>query len=120
MRLLWSHGYLLNCCDSCPGLEQEREPDWVMKSHHFHGYKVRQPPGSIYLGPFRMSERLLSQYIATHSQQVVLLNQEQLSNVSQTMQEYAPFIVLDPCLARGFFCEVLDKFRLMGLMSLTF
>jgi hypothetical protein len=77
--------------DALPGSEQEREPEWGPSVKHFHGYTTRLEAGRVYIGPFRISERLLSQYIALSTLQVIELNQTQLSDCSSTVQKYHLF-----------------------------
>ena len=49
--------------DNPPGLEQERDAEWAATTRRFHGFTARLPSGSVFMGPFPLSDKLLSQYM---------------------------------------------------------
>ena len=73
--------------DELPGLEQEREAEWYASTKHFRGFTTTLPDSlAVCMGPFRISEKLLSQYISRHAPVVQLLDAVQLRNASAAMK----------------------------------
>ncbi len=50
--------------EGSPGQEQERDSDWIAAPSHFHGFTARLPSGSVFMGPFALSDKLVSQYVS--------------------------------------------------------
>eukprot|EP00455_Lapot_gusevi_P013613 TRINITY_DN1666_c0_g1_i3.p1 TRINITY_DN1666_c0_g1~~TRINITY_DN1666_c0_g1_i3.p1 ORF type:complete len:285 (+),score=38.19 TRINITY_DN1666_c0_g1_i3:105-857(+) len=88
--------------DDLPGMDGERERDWQTMTTYFNGFATRADTGAIYMGPFRLSSKLLSQYLAVKRYKVVPFTEEMLKNSSEILKsegfEYEPMHG-----ARGFF-----------------